>query len=111
MAHQGHGWTTYTSTFYTANSQFDLKCSANTATQNASAVGAFPIHNNFWFEHRDSLRMVYGRDGNTRYTDSMVCLYIASPIASIGANFSDSNGNNYTVFGLRNERVRIREYK
>lgn len=110
MARNVRGWTRYTPS-HSSWSDFSLKCDQATATNNGSVFQSTAPVDNYWPLHASDLRAVYGKDSSGFYKDSCVAMSQAGPLFTIGANFLDNEGNAYTVFGLRNERYRTRNFK
>jgi hypothetical protein len=111
MAHTHRGWLDYTSDpgpF--AGGIFPIKVDDQTAANNGGAYTTNPSSYHFWPLHTSDLRHVYGKDaGGIR--DSCVCTQASGALYTLGATFSDYEGNNYIVNGLRAERFRIRDAK
>lgn len=110
MAHQTRGWVIYIASTSGINS-CNIKADQTTATNNGATLTSTPTNMSFWPLHRNDMRAVYGVDTTGNYNDSCIALDPNGTLFSIGKNFSDNQGNQYTVNGLRTERYRTRNLK
>ena len=109
MPHSTRGWIIYTPNV-TGWAAMSIKADPYTAANNGQSLRSVPPNNNFWPLHRNDLRCVYGKDA-TNAKDSCIATESTGTLFNIGATFNDVYGNSYTVYGLRTERYRVRDFK
>lgn len=113
MAHnRGYAWMEYingTVGLNGGNASY-LKTDLVTCANNATTALTAPTALIFWPGHYLDLRAVYGKDsGNVK--DQCTNSDPSNALFKVGATFNDYEANTYTVYGLRQERFRIRDMK
>lgn len=113
MAHGQRGWLNYIpSGIAQYGSVVAIKADTFTAVNNGASLTPAPSQYDFWPAHRSDMRAVYGVDlAAPQYKDLCITLNPSGSLNALGANFSDENGNVYTVNALRTEKFRVRNLK